>query len=65
MRRSPSEFSCLLNLVQLTSLSRRLAGKLFQIRGPAAAKYVTKTTVNTSDRALSPGRGPEGVSRTF
>jgi len=28
---------CLLNSVQKTSLSRRLAGKLFQIRGPAAA----------------------------
>ena len=24
-----------------------------------------RTTVNTSDRALSPRRGPEGVSRTF
>jgi len=58
-------FSCLLNSVQLTSLSRRLAGKLFQIRGPAAAKHVTKTTVNTSDRALSPRREPEGASRTF
>ena len=30
-------FSCFLNSVQLTPLSRRLAGKLFQIRGPAAA----------------------------
>jgi len=30
-------FSFLLNSVQLTSLSRRLAGKLFKIRGPAAS----------------------------
>jgi len=34
-------FSCLLNSVQLTSLSRRLTGKLFQIRGPAAAKHLS------------------------
>jgi len=34
-------FSCLLNSVQLTSLSRRLAGKLFQIRGPAAARHLS------------------------
>ena len=33
-------FSCLVNSMQLTSLSRRLAGKLFQIRGPAAAKHL-------------------------
>ena len=53
-------FSCLLNSVQLTSLSRRLAGKLFQIRGPAAAKHlVTKTTVYTGDSALSPRIGLE------
>jgi len=45
MRRSPSEtwmFSVVFwNSVQLTSLSRRLTGKLFQIRGPAAAKHLS------------------------
>ena len=34
-------FNCFLNSVQLTSLSHRLAGKLFQIRGPAAAKHLS------------------------
>ena len=40
-------FSCLLNSVQLTSLSRRLAGKLFQIRGPAAAQYLSPKRIGT------------------
>jgi len=34
-------FGCLLNSVQLTSLPRRLVGKLFQTRGPAAAKHLS------------------------
>jgi len=55
-------FSCLLNSVQLTSLSRRLAGDTWS---SCSKTSVTKTTVNTSDRALSPRRGPEGASRTF
>jgi len=60
MRRSPSE-TCLLNSVQLTSLSRRLAGKLFQIRGPAAAKHLSPKRL----WALSPRIRPEAASRTF
>ena len=56
-------FSYLLNSVQLTSLSRRLAGKLFQIRGPAAAKHLSPKRLWT--RETEHGRGPEGASRTF
>jgi len=51
-------FSCFLNSVQLTSLSGRLAGKLFQIRGPAAAKHLSPKRLRTRTRNVKqPSQG--------